>query len=380
MVACGRPTGEYPGHMDLLRPDYGGACITGIIPAIVGDRPMPGMPAVVADASAVVLLLVDGLGWQAVEAHRSLLPAIGSLEGGPITTVVPSTTASALTSITTGLAPSQHGLVGFRMRVDDGVLNVLRWQSSARRNPDSFLVQRHTAFLGRPVPVVTKSDFRLTAFTDAQLRGGRFIGWSVVSSLVEHCKQLVAAGERFVHAYYPGVDSVAHEFGLFSPFYLAELKAADHLVETLLDALPASAVLLVTADHGQVHVGDNWVELPELEPMIDVQAGDARFRYLYARKGAAAELAVAAHSTVGHQAWVLTREQLFDEGWLGPRPEGSIGRRVGDVILAAREPVGFVDPALPKERTLLAMHGSLTPDEMLVPLLAARGKGGGRAG
>ncbi len=380
MVACGRPTGEYPGHMDPLRPDYGGACITGIIPAIVGDRPMPGMPAVVADASAVVLLLLDGLGWQAVEAHRSLLPAIGSLEGGPITTVAPSTTASALTSVTTGLAPSQHGLVGFRMRVDDGVLNVLSWQSSARRNPDPFLVQRHTAFLGRPVPVVTKSDFRHTAFTDAQLRGGRFIGWSVVSSLVEHCRQLVAGGERFVHAYYPGVDSVAHQFGLFSPFYLAELQAADHLVETLLDALPASAVLLVTADHGQVHVGDNWVELPELEPMIDVQAGDARFRYLYARKGAAAELAAAAHSTVGHQAWVLTRQQLFDEGWLGPSPEGSIGRRVGDVILAAREPVGFVDPALPKERTLLAMHGSLTPDEMLVPLVAGRGRGGGRAG
>ncbi|HEX2738082.1 MAG TPA: alkaline phosphatase family protein [Acidimicrobiia bacterium] len=362
--------------MDPLRPDYGGACITGLIPAIVGDQPMPGMPAAVAGASAVVLLLLDGVGWQAVEAHRSLLPAFGSLEGGPITTVAPSTTASALPSITTGLAPSQHGLVGFRMRVDDGVLNVLRWQSSARRNPDPFLVQRHTAFLGRPVPVVTKSDFRHTAFTDAQLRGGRFIGWNTLSTLVEHCRQLVAGGERFVYAYYPGVDSVAHEFGLFSPFYPAALQEADRLVASLLEALPPSAVLLVTADHGQVHVGDNWIELPELEPMIDAQAGDARFRYLYARKGAVAELAAAAHSTVGHQAWVLTRQQLLDEGWLGPSPEGSIGRRVGDVVLAAHEPVGFVDPALPKERRLLAMHGSLTPDEMLVPLLAGRGQAG----
>ena len=42
-------------------------------------------------------------------------------------------------------------------------------------------------------------------------------------------------------------------------------------------------------------------------------------------------------------------------------------------MLAAREPVAFVDPAMPQETTLIAMHGSLTPDEMHVPLLAARG-------
>ncbi|MBA2327071.1 MAG: alkaline phosphatase family protein, partial [Actinobacteria bacterium] len=67
-------------------------------------------------------------------------------------------------------------------------------------------------------------------------------------------------------------------------------------------------------------------------------------------------------------------------GWLGPRPTGSIGGRIGDVVLAARDPVGFVDPALPQEATLLAMHGSLTPDEMQVPLLAGRGRARSKAG
>ena len=47
------------------------------------------------------------------------------MEGGAITTVAPSTTATALTSIATGLAPAQHGIVGYRMLVDDDVLNVL---------------------------------------------------------------------------------------------------------------------------------------------------------------------------------------------------------------------------------------------------------------
>ena len=50
--------------------------------------------------------------------------------------------------------------------------------------------------------------------------------------------------------------------------------------------------------------------------------------------------------------------------------------RVGNVVLAAREPVAFVDPALPNERSLRSGHGSLTPDEMYVPLLAAPGRRG----
>jgi hypothetical protein len=362
--------------MDPVRPDYGGAAITGLIPALVGRQPAPWLPTGVEDADAVVLLVVDGLGWNAVEAHGTLLPELSALEGGPITTIAPSTTASALTSLATGLAPSQHGLVGFRMRVDHGVLNILRWQTTGnRRAPDPFEMQRHTAFLGRPVPVVTRSEFRNSGFTDAQLRGARFIGWNAVSTMVEHCRYLVAAGERFVYAYYPGLDTVAHEFGLFDSYFVSELRAVDRLIGDLLDVLPPSTALLVSSDHGQVHVDPGgWVELHDLLPMVEMCAGDARFRYLYAKPGVAAELAAAARDAVGDQAWVLTREQLFTEGWIGPAPEGPIGRRVGDVVLAAREPVAFVDPTMPMEKDLIGMHGSLTPDEMYVPLLAGRGR------
>jgi len=362
--------------VDAVRPDYGGQAITSLVPALVGGRPAPGLPPCVEGASTVVLLLLDGLGWQAVEAHRSLLPEVAGLEGAPITTVAPSTTASALTSLATGLAPSQHGLVGFRMRVGDDVLNILRWQTAGKhRPPDPFEMQRHTAFLGRPVPVVTRSEFRHSGFTDAQLRGARFVGWNAVSTLVEHCRRLAGAGERFVYGYYPGVDTVAHEYGLHDSFYVAELRAVDRLVGELRDALTEETALLVTSDHGQVHIDSGgWVELTELAPMIAMYAGEARFRYLYARPGAAAELAAGAREAVGHQAWVLTREELFAEGWIGPPPQGPIGSRVGDVVLAAREPVAFVDPTLPQETNLIGMHGSLTPDEMYVPLLGARGR------
>jgi hypothetical protein len=360
-------------------PAYGGPCVTGLAPALVGSQPVDWLPAPLEGADAVVLLVLDGLGWEAIQHHGSDLPVLGALEGRAITTVAPSTTAAALTSLATGLAPSQHGVVGYRMRVDGSVLNVLLWRTPKGKGPDPYLVQRHDAFLGRPIPTVTKQEFRNSGFTDAQLRGTRFVGWSAASSLVVHCRQLIAAGERLVHAYYPSVDTVAHEHGLDNDFYRAELCATDALVGELLAELPESVALLVSSDHGQIHIGaDGWIAIPELDPLVDLQAGDARFRYLYARRGAARELAEAAHEAVGGRAWVKTREELLDDGWLGPRPTGSIGGRIGDVVLAARDPVAFVDPAMPREALLRSMHGSLTAAEMEVPLLAGRGSGRNR--
>ena len=356
-------------------PALDGASVAGLIPALVGGREAAWMPEPVRGAKSVVLLVLDGLGANEIEARPSTLRELAAMEGTRITTVVPSTTSTALTSIATGLAPAQHGILGFRMLVGDEVLNVLRWQSQARPVPDPFEVQRHDAFLGRPVPVVTRVEFRDSGFSQAHLRGSTFIGWKTVSTLVEHCRRLVQDGERFVYAYYPGVDEVAHAYGLHDEFYERELAAADLLVGNLLDVLPAEAALLVTADHGQVHLeAESWIEIDELHPMIAAQAGDGRFRYLHARKGMAGELLAASHARLDDVAWVVSRRELLDAGWIGSGATGTVPGRIGDVVLAAREPVAFVDPALPKERNLRSAHGSLTAQEMYVPLRAARGR------
>jgi hypothetical protein len=304
------------------------------------------------------------------------MPELTACVGGPITTVVPSTTPVALTSLTTGRPPSVHGITGFRIRQDRTVLNVVRWQQADGRRPtEPTLLQRIDPFLGRAVPVVTRAMFATTGFTAAHLRTGDFRGWVTPATLVEQVRGAVSGGAPFVYAYYPGVDEVAHAFGLDDTFHPAELAAADALVGALLDALEPDVALVVTADHGQVQVGpDGWRSLGPLEALVDLHSGDGRFRYLHARKGAAGELLDAARAAHGGEAWVMSRDQLLDEGWLGPDPVPMVRRRVGDVVLAARTGVGFLDPALPTEGRLMAAHGSVTAAEMLVPLVAARGR------
>jgi hypothetical protein len=360
---------------DLVRPDYAGASVSGLVPALLGSQPAPWLPACVAGARAIVLLVLDGFGWHAIEAARSRLPVLGSLEGGPITTVVPSTTAAALTSIASGMAPASHGMVGYRMLLGGQVLDVLRWKVPEGRPPDPVSVTRvESAFLGRDVPTVVRAEFHRSGFTESHMRGVRFVGWRTTATLVTHVARLVEAGDSFVYAYYDGVDKVAHEYGITDGFFPAETAAADRLVGDLLDALPADAVLVITADHGQVQF-EQWVTMEPVAAYARAYGGDARLRYIYARPGAEASLFKAAGDAYGDNAWVFSRDQFVDEGWLGPEPpSGDVLTRIGDVALAAQGNVAFADPTHPHETRLKAGHGSLSPDEMLVPLLAGRGR------
>jgi hypothetical protein len=162
--------------------------------------------------------------------------------------------------------------------------------------------------------------------------------------------------------------------GLNDKFLIAELAFVDRLVADVLEAIPSSSALVVTADHGHVHFED-WIDLTDISSLIATQSGEARFRYLHAKPGAAGELLDAATALCAPHAWVFTRERVVDEGLLGPRPPSpEIRSRIGDVVIAARGPVGFLDPANAGEARLRSGHGSLTPDEMLVPLIAARGR------
>lgn len=359
-----------------LIPDYTRS-IAAIVPAVFGYTDGSWLPHAVHGARSVVLLVLDGLGWRAFDDAPDALTNLAALDGGPISTVIPATTSAALTSITTGCTPAEHGITGFRVALDDTVLNVLRWQSETRavRAPDPAVLQPNEPFFGRRVPVVAKSEHEGSGFSAAHLRGAAFMGWRSPSTLVEHCRRAVADGAPFVYAYYPSVDEVAHEFGLCDGAYAAEIAFADDLVGRLRRALPHDAALIVTADHGQVDLApDAWIELPgDVARLVAVQAGDARFRHLHARPGAAAELASACAEEFGHLAWTPTRLQVLDEGWLGPTATRVTPSRIGDVLLAPYEPVGFVDPALPRERTLRSAHGAPTVEEMLVPLLAGRG-------
>lgn len=365
-------------------PDYGGACIDQVVSAALrtgrwgGTASAPAwLPAPAVDAAQVVLLVLDGLGWAQLTDRPGLAPTMNAMAGGPITTVAPSTTAAALTSITIGAPPAVHGIVGYRVRVKgDRILNILRWKTGdrdARESipPETFQVLE--PFGGAKPPVITRADVAESGFTRAHMAGSRMYGWRVASTIAATVDSLLADGERFVYAYYDGIDKVAHEYG-FGPTYDAEVVAADRIVADLIEVLPAGAVLLVVSDHGQVDVGENVISLdPEVADLTAFLSGEGRFRWLHARPGGQDRLAAAARRHYDGLGWVRTRQEAVDQGWFGGPLTDEVASRLGDVVIAPRQRVAVLDPADPGEQWMRSRHGSLTPEEMLVPLLASRG-------
>lgn len=358
-------------------PRYGEGSLPDIIPVLcnpVRSSAHPEwLPAVVGRAERVVLLLVDGLGWNQLRSRPGIAPTVTAMTGGPITSVAPSTTATALTSLTTGLAPGEHGIIGYRMDMGGTVMNTLRWGDERGDLRTSFpptQVQPCPPFLGASVPVLSMADKEGSGFSQAHLSGVKAMGWRAPSSIPVTVRAALDAGEPFVYAYYDGLDRIAHERG-FGPYYDAELAFVDSLVASILSNLPPGTALVVTADHGQVHVGRNTIVLPEaVTENIRHQSGEGRFRWLHARRGREAALA-AECGRFSDVAWVVTRDQVIDEKWFGPRLTTDAARRMGDVALVPHAPVSFEDPADGGAFELVCRHGSLTADEMLVPLVAA---------
>ncbi len=291
--------------------------------------------------------------------------------------MAPTTTAAALTSLTTGLPPATHGIVGYKFAVagpsGPEVLNVLRWTTrsgDARPFVPPRQAQPRDAFGGRPVPVVSRSDFSGSGFSQAHQHGAREVAWTVASSLPVLVGDLLGQGETFVYAYYEGIDKVAHASGL-GALYDAELAFVDRLVSDVISVLPPGTALAVTSDHGQVDVGSRARPLaPEVAASTVLISGEARFRWLHSRPGEAQDLLERAQAHYGDEAWVASRAEVVARGLFGGLGNEFLGR-LGDVAMVPLGDDAYLDPTDGGDARLVCRHGGLTTDEMSVPLLAA---------
>ena len=386
-------------------PDYSGACLSNLLPAVIyrlangghrGSIPAPDrfrreviragsadpsesswLPSELDGLDQIVVFVVDGLGSSQLEERLVDLETLGSLKRITIDSVAPTTTASALTSITTGLPPSLHGLVGYRMRVGPGsVMNTLRWSTGAKKSSmdvNPYRIAPVEPFFGLHPAVVTKSGLEKSEFSLAHLRSSRNSSWRTQSGIGSWIKELLSQGEKFIYAYYEGIDSTAHEFGL-GDRYLEELIYLDFMIKRITEALPKGAALLVTADHGQVEVLDEPLIIPEgVQSKISFQSGEGRFRWLHLRSGSLEEATKELEEAFSGVSMVLTRQQVIDQEILGPKMSLEVSRRLGDVALIATAPVSFFDPDDTGPFKLVCRHGGLSSQEVKVPLLFAIG-------
>jgi alkaline phosphatase len=368
----------------LPAPSVTGPSLAAVVPsslaAIAGGANPFGLPAV----RSAVVLLVDGLGAAALSARaghaRTLAPAMGRAD--VIHTVFPTTTAAALGSLTTGASPGQHGLVGYTILdpANDRIVNALTgW--GPQLDPDTWQ-RRPTLFEGTDVDPVAIGPARYSdsGFTHAVLRGARYIGARSIAERLSAAATAAAARPALVYVYVAELDQAAHQHGWQSPQWTAALEEVDSAVRSVLPALDAAgAGLLVTADHGILDVPEHAQVLfggvPELMAGVRHVAGEPRNLQLHLEPGAdGAALAAAWRESEGERAWVATRDEAIDAGWFG-EVDAEVRPRIGDVVVAARKAVAYYQHEHDGGRSMIGQHGSLSPEELRVPLLRFSGFG-----
>jgi predicted AlkP superfamily pyrophosphatase or phosphodiesterase len=337
-----------------------------------------GLPA----ADRYVVVLVDGLGWNLLRRAAREVPYLASLLGDAqaITSGVPSTTVTSLASLGTGLVPGQHGMVGYTSRVPatGELLNALTWESdlAARAyQPKPTFFERATA-AGVAVSSVALQRFAETGLTEAVLRGAEFLGYDDDHDVLRRTALTLAGTARgprsIVYGYERALDHQGHATGSASAEWRRELVQIDNRCEALRDALPDDVRLLITADHGMLDVPPDRRLVIEDEPQllagVTVLAGEPRFRQLYVDQDRPERVAERWRDRLGPNAWVQTRDEAIEDGWFGP-VDDDLQDRYGHVLVAMRDERAVMTRGMPRELTLVGMHGSLTADEMLVPLL-----------
>jgi predicted AlkP superfamily pyrophosphatase or phosphodiesterase len=338
----------------------------------------------------VVLLVVDGLGLDYLLGHDG---ALRRHLQGQMSSVFPSTTASAIPTFLTGLAPQQHGLTGWHMyfREIGAIAAPLPFRVRAGRHAlraagvspqDLFGLTPLFDRLPLPCHVVSPNHIIHSDFNVALSGRARRHGYSTLDEMFGLLAGLMRsdAARSYIHAYWPQHDSLAHEYGVSSEAVAEAFEALDTGFAQLLESARGSdSVVIVTADHG--FIDTTPADTLDLDDHPDLRAtlllplcGEPRMAYAYVRAGRERQFEEIVQGRFGERVWLMKSEEVLSRGWLGPgSAHPALQDRLGDYVLIPRGRTILRDWLKGEVRhTHIGVHGGLSAAEMTVPLIVAR--------
>ncbi len=385
-------------------PDYHGGSIVNLMRSIeraLGARPCDAasaypessaLPArALADARNIVLLVIDGLGYDYLTRagaggalHRHLKARLSS--------VFPSTTATAVTSFLTGIGPQQHALTGWHVWLRElGCLAAtLRFRPRHGGEPLSKAgIVPRSVFTAEPMfdrlaansHVVSPADIIDSDYNVAHCGLALRRPYKELTELFSALTEIVRSrGERqFIHAYTYDLDAAAHTSGSASAELRDKFRQIDAAFARFLDEIAGSDTLVIAvADHGFIDSPKSaCIELadhPQLaETLMLPLCGERRAAYCYVQSGQDRAFEHYVLTRLDHCAMLCRSTELIAQGWFGlgaanPR----LAERVGHYTLVMKDDYTIKDWLLGEQRYLtVGVHGGVSAAEMHVPLIVA---------
>lgn len=357
----------------------------------------------------VILFLVDALGYKqlvpVLESQPDLIlnELIRRGRFAPLTSIFPSTTTAALTSFHTGMTPQEHGILGYHLFLKEyaTVANMIGF-SSIYESEDFRLLHmglEPQKLLGVKTLYQRLTNARLTshvlikhAYKESPLSQMFHAGVTKVHGFVNSSDMFVTLrrlikekpDERAcIFVYWDAIDSIAHLYGANSEAFVAEVCNLSYslereLIQRVDSQIAGTTLLILTADHGQITVPESGLLRVERYPAIKDNlllppTGDYRAAYLYAKQGKLDLLRTYLREQFSEQLVTIDSTKALNLGlWGHGDLNAQVCDRMGNLVVMMRHNYAFYSPVTDKPYIMGGKHGSLTPDEMLIPFLCVR--------
>jgi len=399
----------------FTRPRYDGLSIANIAPTIarllnanLDGMELTHLAETDRDYEHVVLFVIDAFGYNLLAKMKEARELLDSAfprkkaKRALLTSVFPSTTATALTSMFTGLTPSEHGMLGYTLFLKEvgAVVNMISlspvndWGRSRIFDlgftPERLLpCQKLTESLskaGIPSRMLIRYELRGSGLSTLLYGQSEIIPYISASDMfLSLTKILDERRGGLTIVYWDGLDAIEHHYGPFSEevrfemslFFFSLMKFLKKIRRRSAD----DVLLMLTSDHGQARIGDEtsfdvngiqWLKDSLLMP----PTGEGRCAYMYLRRDARNFRGVFKKKLGRHFALMGTEESIA-KGLYG---KGELPRdyvdRLGDAVAIAKGASKLIFTYNIRERpetpfVRYGSHGGLTLDEMLVPFVSA---------
>lgn len=356
----------------------------------------------------VVFLLVDGMGLNMFQ-NMLLGEGQGELTSlwaeisedavlAPLTSIAPSTTAAALTTLWTGVSPSEHGVFAYEVWLKEYSMitnMILHAPASYSGDVGSLLKAGFdpTTFLPVPTlgPHLQKFGVRSYAFQHHSIAfsglskmlfpGVEIKPFRTQSDLWVSLSEEMdthQAQRNYMYIYWGDLDEMMHRFGPGNERVTLELTAFSRQLASFLikrkEQGRGDSLFILTADHGhnltprrpQLEIRNH----PQLlDCLVMVPSGEARLPVVYVRSGKESAFQQYVQSVWPGLFRLIPSQQAVEQGLFGKTVYKRFTERVGDFIVIPQEDGAYWWFGS-RENHLLGRHGGLSRNEMLTPFYA----------
>ena len=323
----------------------------------------------------VVVMLLDGLGVDALENHLDKGSFLRRHFVSEISTVFPPTTTAATTSIESGLTPKEHGWLGWSLYFSeiDKIVNAF---INKLEDSDEKAADYHVA--GKIIPYKSIYDI-INETGNATAYSVSPFGTNKVSSHIEMFEEVERlcslAGNKYIYAYFSQPDAAMHEYGCYSSEASSWVKGLNEGVEKMCQVLK-DTIVIVTADHGHINLNYRFLsDHPQLLKMLVRPISiESRAACFYVKEEYREQFKEEFYKAFGNDFLLFSKAEVLEGNLFGEgQAHSKFDEFIGDFLAVAIGDQGIAYS--PKSKQFLSNHAGMTKQEMMIPFIVVEGHG-----